>query len=44
MTGVSNSMDPDQQNIGPDLVSNCLQNYQQTTPADKELWYYRQLV
>ena len=31
--GVLNSLDPDQAGhfVGPDLVSNCLQNYQQTT-------------
>ena len=40
--GVSNSLDPDQARrfVGPDLGPNCLQNYQQLTLGDKELYIY----
>ena len=36
---MSNRLDPDRDRryVGPDLGSNCLQNYQQRTLVDKEL-------
>ena len=39
---LANSLDSDQARhfVGPDLVPSCLQKYQQTTPAGRELICY----